>query len=384
MEFEILIKKINHTLSEKEAKIFDSWYNDSAVHRAYFNRLKNNYSKELDPIDVEKAWIKLSNKLPDKDIENKNKKNFYWKYAVVAAIVLFIAVPFAINQLTDSNRPDHKTSASNIQPGSDKAILTLEDGSQISLDNNSKFINANMEVKGVKLSYNKSLQGNDSTIVKYNFLTIPRGGQYFVELSDGTQVWLNSETQLKYPVNFIQGKPRTVELVYGEAYFNVSPSSAHNGSKFRVFNGNQEIKVLGTQFNVKAYKDEFNIYTTLVEGEISLTYAFNNFSKGLKPNQQSVYNLRNNSVTISEVIVFNEISWRDGIFSFEDKTLMEIMKVLSRWYDMDVEFKSHDIKSAEFIGVLSKNQNLEEILTTIKSFGIIEDYKIDNKKVVLK
>ena len=87
-------------------------------------------------------------------------------------------------------------------------------------------------------------------------------------MSDGTQVWLNSESQLKYPVNFIKGQTRQVELVYGEAYFDVSPSVEHNGAKFKVFNQSQEVEVLGTEFNVKAYKDETNIYTTLVEGRV--------------------------------------------------------------------------------------------------------------------
>ena len=148
-------------------------------------------------------------------------------------------------------------------------------------------------------------------------------------LSDGTKVWLNSESQLKYPVAFNDGETRQVELVYGEAYFDVSPSTAHKGARFKVFNQSQEVEVLGTEFNIKAYKDETNIYTTLVEGKVAISAAGKN--QILKPNQQSNLNLETGSIEITTVDVYNETTWIDGIFSFENKPLKEILKVLSRW-----------------------------------------------------
>ena len=156
-----------------------------------------------------------------------------------------------------------------ITTGSDKAVLTLEDGSNIELEKGKAFKTNVVNSNGEKLVYNKTNQ----TKITYNYLTIPRGGQYFVKLSDGTEVWLNSESQLKFPVAFIKGQTREVTLVYGEAYFAVSPSTNHNGATFKVMNQGQEVEVLGTEFNIKAYKDEINIYTTLVEGKVTVSNA---------------------------------------------------------------------------------------------------------------
>ena len=178
------------------------------------------------------------------------------------------------------------------------------------------------------------------------------------------------------------GETRQVELVYGEAYFDVSPSTEHNGTTFQVINKEQNVEVLGTEFNMKAYKDETTIYTTLIEGKVAINYSNN--KKYLIPNQQSTYNTTNNTFKINTVEVYNEIAWKEGIFSFEDKKLEEIMKVLSRWYDMDVVFGKPELKSVEFLGKLKKKQRIEEILSAIKNASIINDYEIKNKTIVLK
>ncbi|MDC1324467.1 DUF4974 domain-containing protein, partial [Flavobacteriaceae bacterium] len=215
-----------------------------------------------------------------------------------------------------------------------------------------------------------------------NFLTIPRGGQFFLKLSDGTQVWLNSESQLKYPVSFRDGETRVVELVYGEAYFDVSPSNEHKGAKFKVLNQAQEIEVLGTEFNVKAYKDETNIFTTLIEGKVSISTETTN--QILKPKQQASFNISSKTMAIATVDVYSHTSWKEGVFSFRRTSLEQIMKVLSRWYDMDVEFMNPELKKEGFNGVLGKDQNIEDILKIIQSYGIIENYEIINKKIILK
>ncbi|WP_396187505.1 FecR family protein, partial [Flavobacterium sp.] len=199
---------------------------------------------------------------------------------------------------------------------------------------------------------------------------------------DGTKVWLNSETQLKYPVAFTDGATRQIELVYGEAYFEVSPSTKHKGAKFKVLNQSQEVQVLGTQFNIKAYRDETNVYTTLVEGKVAVSNS--KINKILKPSEKSNLNLLEKTIAISKVDVYNEISWKDGVFSFRKKPLGEIMKVLSRWYDIEVQFENQDSKNARFNGVLGKEQKIEDILKRIKKFKVIKDYEIKNKKVIIK
>jgi ferric-dicitrate binding protein FerR (iron transport regulator) len=267
-----------------------------------------------------------------------------------------------------------------IKVGTDKATLTLADGSVVALQKGKNYQTNTINSNGEQIVYKSGKQ--KSSEIAYNYLTIPRGGQFYVVLSDGTQVWLNSETQLKYPVAFNDGETRKVELVYGEAFFEVSPSTKHKGAKFRVFNKSQEVEVLGTQFNIKAYNDEATILTTLVEGKVSVSYAGS--TKLLKPNEQSSLNIQDKTMNIANVDVYNETSWRDGVFSFRKKPLGEIMKVLSRWYDVDVQFDNQDIKKAKFNGVLGKDQKIEDILKRIKKFKAIHDYEIINQKVILK
>ena len=258
--------------------------------------------------------------------------------------------------------------------------MTLEDGTVVTLQKGNNYQTKTTQSNGEEIVYKAGNRMASKTA--YNYLTIPRGGQFHLVLSDGTKVWLNSETQLKYPVAFTDGVTRQIELVYGEAYFEVSPSTKHKGAKFKVLNQSQEVEVLGTHFNIKAYKDETNVLTTLVEGKVAVS------SQGkkqiLNPSEQANLNLQNNTIAVTEVDAYNEISWKDGVFSFRKKPLGEIMKVLSRWYDIEVQFENQDSKNARFNGVLGKEQKIEDILKRIKKFKVIEDFEIKNKKVILK
>ena len=172
-----------------------------------------------------------------------------------------------------------------------------------------------------------------------------------------------------------------MELVYGEAYFDVSPSTKHNGSKFKVRSRRQEIEVLGTEFNIKAYQDETTTYTTLVEGKIGVKNAIN--EEVLSPNQQSIINTNTNKIVINSVNVSTEISWIHGKFIFNRKPLKDIMKVLSRWYDMDVVFTQKQTEDQLFTGTLSKEQNIEDILLLIKNTNFINTFEINNKTIIL-
>jgi hypothetical protein len=304
------------------------------------------------------------------------------KYAAAAIIVFGLGYFFSGNKFNSTVKTVPTIVNTNtIQPGSSKAVLTLGDNSKVVLEKGEMFQKNNIKSNGEELIYNAT--GPDKQKIEYNYLTIPRGGEWLIKLSDGTKVWLNSESQLKYPTGFMEGESRKVELVYGEAYFDVSPSSAHNGSKFIVHNQNQDIEVLGTEFNIKAYKDETNIYTTLVEGQVLVNK--NGKKQRLLPNQQSILDKNTNSIVVIEKLnINNEISWREGVFIFDGKTLKEIMKVMSRWYDMEVVFKNKDIEDEEFVGVLRRNREIKKMLSSIKGFGTIKDYTINGKNVILE
>ncbi|CAI8204890.1 MAG: Uncharacterised protein [Formosa sp. Hel1_33_131] len=308
-------------------------------------------------------------------------KKYLFKYAVASSVVLLISLTYILNRDNTSITTNPILVNTNIiEPGKDKATLTLEDGSIVALEKGNTYQIQNASSNGEKLVYDSGAKTSKKIV--YNYLTVPRGGQFHIILSDGTQVWLNSESQLKYPVLFNEEDSRKVELVYGEAYFDVSPSSEHKGLKFKVFNQSQEVEVFGTEFNIKAYKDDTKIYTTLVEGKVTVNIG--NLKQSLLPSQQLSLNRKTNNTTVNYVDVFNEVSWKDGVFSFENIPLKEMMKVLSRWYDVEVLFKNKSIENEQFVGVLRKSQNLEEILLSIENFKIIKNHEIKDKKVILE
>lgn len=377
----LIIKYLNRQATLLERNELEIWLENDNNYKIFKEHVKINYLIDLnmemfDGDGSKKELLELIDK--EKKQYRFRKYARVMKYAAVLVGVLASAYFFQDNIFSEpvANVP---VIVKTIEPGTNKATLTLDDGSQVALEKGSSVQIQNANSNGEALIYDA---GDTSKEVAYNYLTIPRGGQFFVKLSDGTQVWLNSESQLKYPVNFVEGETRKVELVYGEAYFDVSPSTEHKGAKFKVFNNAQEVEVIGTEFNIKAYKDETNVYTTLVEGKIAV--GFENGKQNLLPNEQSNFNLNTKNIVIIKVDVYNEISWKDGVFSFERKPLKDIMKVLSRWYDMEVVFENNKLEDVKFFGVLDKEQNIIEILETIKKFKIIESYEVKNKTIILK
>jgi transmembrane sensor len=330
-------------------------------------------------IDKKKDFKKTKGKL------NISTKNLHWRYAVAASVAL--CVGSAIFFLKD-NMPEHPTfnsistnvTGNIIEPGSNKATLILEDGSVIVLEKGKSYQNDNINSNGEEIVVRPKHKAHAE--ISYNSLTISRGGQFYIKLSDGTEVWLNSESQLKFPETFVDGEMRSVELVYGEAYFDVSSSENHKGSKFMVLNQNLEIEVLGTEFNIKAYKDESHVYTTLVEGKVKLGNGTS--IQNLMPNEQSKLDIKNNVFSLDKVDVDSEISWKRGIFSFKGKPLKEIMRVISRWYNVEVVFEDSKLGDVLFRGVLGKDQDIEELLSTIKNLSIINNYEINDRQIILK
>ncbi|MEO9513602.1 MAG: FecR family protein [Flavobacteriaceae bacterium] len=382
-----IVKYLSNAAASNELDKLATWVEKPDNREIFKEYVKIHYSifYSMKEPDAQEVLDKLHSTIrKEKSFIYKLRSRSVYRYAATIIILVAVAVAYlATNKMKNQNILEENiiTHQNNpIAPGTDKAILTLEDGSQVSLEKGKIYSKKNTNSNGEEIIYKEDIANIKE--IKYNYLTIPRGGQFAIELSDGTKVWLNSESKIRYPVNFIIGQTRKVELVYGEAFFDVSPSIDNGGSKFIVENQFQEIEVLGTEFNVKAYLGESNTYTTLVEGKVSVSSG--NITKNLEPSQQLNLNKENNSSTISEVDVYNEISWKDGIFSFESKTLKEMMVVMSRWYDVEITFKNKAIENEEFIGVLRKNQEIQEILTSIKNFGIIKNFEIYDKNVILE
>jgi len=378
-----IAKFLINQASAKDLDELSVWIKDPKNKELFDIYVKTNYAiefniKKFDANKVKEQLIELMSQ--DNKIVKLKKSRNYIRYAAAAIVVGVLVSSFFFKDKLFNNFKNNPIIVKGIEPGTDKATLTLEDGSTVLLEKGTHFKNQISNSNGEEIIYEAKERAAKE--IKYNYITIPRGGQFFVKLSDGTQVWLNSESQLKYPVSFIEGATREVELMYGEAYFDVSPSTKHKGSKFIVLNNAHEVEVIGTEFNIKAYKEETNVYTTLVEGKVLINS--DETKHYLVPGQQSDFDLNTNSIKLKMVDIYNETSWKDGVFSFERKPLKDIMSVLSRWYDFDVTFGNKAIGEKKFIGILSRDQDIEDILNSIKGFGIIENYEIKNQTIVLK
>ncbi|GAA3643070.1 FecR family protein [Flavivirga jejuensis] len=381
----IVIKYITQSATVSDLDTLSEWIKTPANKIAFKDYIQSHYAiiHSMNNPDTKKALEQLLLRIKkEKTLVYRLRRQPIYKYAAAAVVVgIMVSAYLFKNNLSDI--PVESTpvivDTNTIVPGTDKATLTLGDGTVVALEKGSTYQTQNANSNGEEIIYKA---GNKKTNeIVYNYLTIPRGGEFHMVMADGTEVWLNSESQLKYPVSFIDGVTREVQLVYGEAYFDVSPSTNHKGAKFKVLNQSQEIEVLGTAFNIKAYKDETNIYTTLVEGKVVVNSGTS--KQYLVPNQQSNFDLKNNSITVYKVDVNTEISWKDGIFSFKGKPLKDIMKVISRWYDVDIIFENKDLESIKFKGYLDKNQSIDQILLIMKS-NTINNYEIIDKTIILK
>ncbi|RTE54301.1 FecR family protein [Arenibacter aquaticus] len=381
----IIVKFLNQESNYSELEKLETFIKNEQRIQVFNNFVKTQYLSTLSmtEYDVNKAKETIKTRL--KKGEQTRRVYLSKKIAVAASIMLLLGMAFYLlydNRPVKVSEPEKQSNL--IVAGTDKAILTLENGNEVALEKGKKIQTAKASSNGEELIYvDKEQNETDVKEQMYNYLTIPRGGQFFVKLSDGTEVWLNSESKLKYPVAFKDGLTRNVELIYGEAYFKVSPSEEHKGAAFHVLTKSQEINVLGTEFNVRAYNNEELISTTLVEGKINIKKGEQ--SKTLRPNQQARISRGSDNMDIQEIDVSQEIAWVNGLFSFNEKPLGEIMTDLSRWYDTEVVYENAKHKSFVFTGILERTETVEDILKLIEatSEGQIK-FEINNKTISIK
>tara|TARA_R110000751_G_C13793604_1_gene482555 strand:+ start:914 stop:2077 length:1164 start_codon:yes stop_codon:yes gene_type:complete len=381
----IIIKFLSQEANRTELeKLEDLLKTDKGI-RVFNSFVKTQYISTLSmtEFDVNKAKASIKDRL--KKDKRLTRINLYKRMAVAASVMLILGITFYLGYYTDQKSgPEVVQQPQTIVAGTDKAILTLGNGDEVVLEKGKKFQTGEVSSNGEELVYTDK---RHSKVVEkeqlYNYLTIPRGGQFFIKLSDGTEVWLNSETKLKYPVTFAEGLTRKVELIYGEVYFKVSPSTEHKGAGFHVLTKAQEINVLGTEFNIRAYNNDEVMATTLVEGKIRIKKG--EVSEILKPNQQAKISEQSDQIDIQEIDVSQEISWVNGLFAFNEKPLEEILTVLSRWYDTEVVFENAKQKKFVFTGILERTQSVEDILKLIEatSEGQLK-FEINEKTISIK
>lgn len=352
---EIIIKRLSEEhLSKEESVFFDKWYQNSS-NREYYNDLLKIRSGIIasqvkERIDKRKAWNQV----------HPARKISLIRTLLKFAAIMILPLSLGVFLLIRENKQEKVVYAEvPVQPGRKQAVLTLSSGQQVMLADTIVHVNE----KGMVISnfpdkelVYKIMNDTMKTETIYNTVTVPRGGEYKLVLADGTIVWLNSDSHIRYPVTF-SGNTRQVELE-GEAYFEVAKDVE---KPFIVRMNEYNVRVTGTQFNVRNYLNE-SLATTLVEGGVQIE------RKGkvdrLRPGQQAV--LENNEIRIRVVNVEEQVAWRHGAFGFTQCRLENIMEELARWYDVDVFYMNQQVKDYHFSAWFKRSSSINEVINILE------------------
>jgi transmembrane sensor len=366
----LLAKYKEGSCSEEEIDLLESWYLD----------YKDEMS-DLSPEELIAAKAKVWASLPVHQRQGKITR-LWPRIAAVAAIVLCVAAGWWFFQMKQDVKPlTSREMAARILPGGNKAVLTLADGSEISLTDvaNGKLASQ----QGMVITKNNDGQleyrmdpaaGVVAGELRFNTISTPAGGQYQVILPDGTKVWLNAGSSLKYPTAFA-GQERKV-ILKGEGYFEVT----HDQSRpFRVQSNDQTVEVLGTHFNISAYENDGDVKTTLITGKVQVKTQYNNASAILKPGEQSI--LENNALKVAEVMTEDVIAWKNNSFVFNNEKLGSIMRKIARWYDVEV-ICPPDLAESVFVGSGSRDKSLDWTLDKLELTGTVH-FKVEGRRVTV-
>lgn len=358
---DLLRRYSNNDCTPEEELLVERWY------------LKESDRKNM--VDYESNFSLMESEIWDGTLEKaglpveKNRMHILGRAASAAAILLFIGFGAYFFSLRGEQEPASPEIAkiTDAKPGGNKAVLTLADGSKIILDhiNNGILVNQGNVVisKSVdgQLIYDASgvASGNDLK-TGFNTITTPRGGQYQVVLPDGSKVWLNSASSIYFPTAF-SGDERNVRVT-GEAYFEVVKNQ---GIAFNVLANGTTIKVLGTHFNIMAYSDESSLKTTLLEGSVRVVSGKS--ATLIKPGEQA--EVTDGNIAVGSADIEEAVAWKNGYFYFKKTDIKSVMRQLSRWYDVDVEYKGH-IPETAFSGKMYRNVNASKLLDILSYFKV--------------
>lgn len=370
-------------LTDSEKADFEAWYNS---HNDKLVEIPANYDAE--EVIKNRLLNQLVSHMGAGHTEKRYLKRRFISWIAIAAILLLMFSIGTFVYVSESGGFKHGllTNKNDINPGSNKAILTLADGRKINLDAGTD--GAIAEENGMKITktadgqliyevvadpVKQGRRGDKKAEIVYNTIETPKGGQYKIVLPDRSYVWLNAASTLKYPTDFTQ-ENRTVELK-GEAYFEIQPDKYR---PFIVKNEHQITKVLGTQFNISAYNKEEAVKTTLVEGAVSVVAisskenAASALTTLLKPGEQST--VHNGKTSVLKVDVAPYIAWKKGVFYFDETKITDAMNQLSRWYDVEIVYKG-DVPDTYFYGEISRKKSLSAVLAILEEGGV--KFKID-------
>ncbi len=320
---------------------------------------------------------------------------FYYLKSISIAAMILLAITTGIYFYSNRElaEPEHFAEIdvrNDIPPGYNKAILTLADGSKISLDDAANGLLASQGNIAITKTENGQIVYENNNIDRTKFMAnhsvtntiqTPKGGKYQVRLPDGSKVWLNSASTLSYPTTFA-GNERKVQLK-GEAYFEISPNK---NSPFRVQSGNQIVEVLGTHFNINSYDDEDYVKTTLLEGSVKVILnskpnVISN-TRLLKPGEQSLTKSSRSDIRIENADTEKAVAWKNGYFKFRNTPIREIMREIERWYDVELVYEGK-MPTDEFTGFISNDVKISAVLKIMEESGGVK-FTVKGKKLKVK
>jgi transmembrane sensor len=366
----LLNKYLADECTESELNELFAYLQKSEANRMLADVLKKEFHEDEHqnsevPIEItDRIWNRLEENItPPVKIRPINYKK--WLSVAAAMLIFFSASLFIYRQLypDTTNIAQHKQQ---IVPGGNKAILTLANGTKIVLNearSGTLVTQGSTLVKKEgdgRLAYDILETPDVDDNLSYNTVATPRGGQYNIILPDGTNVWLNAESSLRFPTVF-NGDHRNVELT-GEAYFEVAKDKH---KPFTITANAVKVEVLGTHFNVNAYNDESTINTVLLEGRVKVS---SNTTVMLSPGQQAKFNRRLKTIAVGDADIEEAVAWKNGYFMFANEDLHKIMRKVSRWYNVDVVYKD-DLADLTFWGNVSRFENVSQVLKTLELTG---------------
>jgi transmembrane sensor len=381
-EFLVLYEKyMNGQCTADEKKLLDTYRDEMSLAEDGWN------DAQADEADVRvRIWQRLNDSRKIVKLPKRKATQYRWLQVAAVLLAVLFAGLFFIERKKNGESDTVKLTANTKQilPGGNKAYLTLANGVRIVLDDakNCKLATApgvtvSKTANGV-LTYrftNSNHKTAPDAIPEFNTITTPRGGQYKVVLEDGTQVWLNAASSIRFPQAFT-GVTREVELS-GEAYFEVTKNKA---KPFIVQANGTKVQVFGTHFNINAYNDNDAVTTTLLEGSVRM--ANNSSAVMLVPGQQGVTGKGSAAIKVGQADIQQTMAWKNGLFIFHDLNITEVMKQVGRWYDVDVEYRDEEVKNNEFGGTISKYKNINELLDVMVLTRSIH-YKIEGRRVII-
>jgi transmembrane sensor len=372
-------------IGESRSEFYSRYEFKSAEWKSIKQRILMERSVEAEPIilNAEKAVLLNDRTIPESLLKKMPVRKLSWISAAAASVIVLLGLTlffkFVYKAKTEKAVEKNSATVHDVAPGGNRATLTLGNGATITLDSESIGVLAQQgntrisKTDSGRLSY--SVEKGKPVTIEENILTTPRGGQYQLELPDGTKVWLNSASSITYPTAF-SGSQRFV-IITGEVYFEV----VHNASMpFVVKAGNDVITDLGTSFNINAYREEGSITTTLLQGSVKIFVGSK--TNLLFPGQQEITSVEGESATIKKDVDTDKVvAWKSGKMSFAEASVRQLMNEISRWYDVDIEY-SGSVPNKIFYGSISRDVPLSTILNALRSYGL--ETKMEGKKVIVK